>query len=1167
MKLKLLVQILFLSSFSYILQAISTNSYVCNYNSNTVSNIDIGTNTVYATISVGSNPIALAVTPDGSKVYVCNYNDNTVSVINTVANSVIATISLSATSPSYHPSAVAITSNGSYAYICNTNNDTSPYHGYVYVIDTSTQSVVQTIEVESEPSAIEFTPDGAKAYVCDLGNASVSSINTSTYAVTHIGVGQNPSALAITPDSSKVYVCNSNDNTVSVINTSTNTVSATISGASFPYAVAITPDGTAAFVGNYGSNSVSVINTLTNTVSYTVSVGLQPISIAIIADSSEAYVSDYGGSSVSVINNQTQSVEATISVGSNPRKILVTTLPFSVMPQIVGVAPATPQTFTISAVGGSGLYTNYTLATGPTSGASVNPSSSVTGTFTYTPKSGTYTDTSLTFTATDSSLATSAAGAVTVVVEVLPVGTTTSCIVSQAGGAQNYTLGATGGSGSYTTYTISNFSGNHGTLTQPSGASSPSIQYTPTSGIGTDTFTYTVTDSLGVVSAPKNVTMSVQSLPTANSQSLSVVQNVATSITLTGTHHGGTGSFTFRQAASPSDGSLTGLPNTTGVVTYTANTTFAGQDTFTFTVTDTAGTSTAATVYINVLPVSARVYVTDQDNGGNYISPITIATSTKGTDIPGYNLGSGASALVVSPDGTKAYVCYALGAIQVVDTITNTTIGYVAGSGLLNSPNTMAISPDGTVGYVCNQGNDTISILNTSMGIAGTITGNVTDVSSFINNPVGIVFTPDGTRAYVANFGNPSISIDGSVSVIDVASNTVVANISDGSSTQQIAGIAMSPNGNFAYIVIQNGGSAGNTGFVRIINTNPNAGAAYNTFIGTINGTSPNFFNGPVGMSIAPNGSKAYVNNQGSGTGFILVINLNPTTGSGSVVQKISGFDLPESVAFSADGLYAYVTNFLVGSGNSSVKIVTVSSDTLSGTLATGYTDVSNIAVLGPLAPVATTTALAASLTGGAQNYTLGATGGSGVYTKYTISNFSSNHGTLTQPFTDSSPVIQYTPSSTGNDTFDYTVTDSNALVSAQSHVTITVENVVAVPQSASFLVNTSGNTIPLAGSGGTAPYTFIQVTPPSDASSYSLDTSTGVLTYTPQPGFVGIDHGFTYNVRDNLQESSTVPAIVTITITSGDIPVANSRSAYSFNIFNCFIFNSWYIRIYYSNR
>ena len=54
-------------------------AYVANgSNPGTVSVIDTATNTVVATVAVGSNPIGVAVTPDGKHVYVTNQTSQTV---------------------------------------------------------------------------------------------------------------------------------------------------------------------------------------------------------------------------------------------------------------------------------------------------------------------------------------------------------------------------------------------------------------------------------------------------------------------------------------------------------------------------------------------------------------------------------------------------------------------------------------------------------------------------------------------------------------------------------------------------------------------------------------------------------------------------------------------------------------------------------------------------------------------------------------------------------------------------------------------------------------------------------------------------------------------------------------------------------------------------------
>jgi YVTN family beta-propeller protein len=67
-------------------------AYITNYGSNSVTVIDTSTNSGVATVDVGSNPLGVAVSPDGSKVYVTAGFD--VSVIDTSNNTVMATISV-----------------------------------------------------------------------------------------------------------------------------------------------------------------------------------------------------------------------------------------------------------------------------------------------------------------------------------------------------------------------------------------------------------------------------------------------------------------------------------------------------------------------------------------------------------------------------------------------------------------------------------------------------------------------------------------------------------------------------------------------------------------------------------------------------------------------------------------------------------------------------------------------------------------------------------------------------------------------------------------------------------------------------------------------------------------------------------------------------------------
>jgi YVTN family beta-propeller protein len=67
-------------------------AYVANAYDGTVSVIDTTTNTVVKTLSVGSSPQKLAVSPDGKRVYVANTSSNTVSIIDASTDTAIGTV-------------------------------------------------------------------------------------------------------------------------------------------------------------------------------------------------------------------------------------------------------------------------------------------------------------------------------------------------------------------------------------------------------------------------------------------------------------------------------------------------------------------------------------------------------------------------------------------------------------------------------------------------------------------------------------------------------------------------------------------------------------------------------------------------------------------------------------------------------------------------------------------------------------------------------------------------------------------------------------------------------------------------------------------------------------------------------------------------------------------
>jgi len=123
-------------------------AYVANGGSNSVSAIDTTSNAVAATVGVGTMPLGVAITPDGTRAYVTNSGDATVSVVDTAKNTVVDTIAVG-----FLPVGVSIAPDGARAYVTNGNDNT------VSVIDTANNTVVTTVKVGLSPLAARGRTD------------------------------------------------------------------------------------------------------------------------------------------------------------------------------------------------------------------------------------------------------------------------------------------------------------------------------------------------------------------------------------------------------------------------------------------------------------------------------------------------------------------------------------------------------------------------------------------------------------------------------------------------------------------------------------------------------------------------------------------------------------------------------------------------------------------------------------------------------------------------------------------------------------------------------------------------------------------------------------------------------------------------------------------------
>jgi len=196
---------------------------------------------------------------------------------------------------------------------------TNVVSGRVSVISDSTNALVATINVGSAPFGAAYDSGKNEVFVTNEGSNSVSVISdSSNTVVATIRVGTNPYGEAYDPSLGEVFVTNEGSNSVSVISDSSNTVVATINVGSAPFGAAYDSGKNEVFVTNTGSSTVSAISDSTDSVLVTVPVGSSPYGLTYDQGRGELFVVDEGSNSVTVISDANDTVVATVSVGTHP---------------------------------------------------------------------------------------------------------------------------------------------------------------------------------------------------------------------------------------------------------------------------------------------------------------------------------------------------------------------------------------------------------------------------------------------------------------------------------------------------------------------------------------------------------------------------------------------------------------------------------------------------------------------------------------------------------------------------------------------------------------------------------------------------------------------------------------------------------------------------------
>ncbi len=298
----------------------NTNAYVCNFVGQSISVIDVNTNTITATITdpTLTSPYNIAAYFDGIThyAYVCNSSSD-ISIINLDTNMVIGTISgASATNIAIDtPNKIAYAIQGSQVYVIDLTNPTSPTF--------TTFSVTASMS----PRSVAVSPDGLHLYLggdsFDPANPAelvvVNTANTTMQQVIPVP-SSIPSVKGISVISNTKFYAAGGTAVAVVSNSSTVTSVITNPQWTSLYAIGFDPVLNTAYVTDFGfqnaplpppapgcpqgfeqvkavagagnGTTVSVINTLTDTVSQVLGGFFSPQAIAPLVGKEIFYVLD-----------------------------------------------------------------------------------------------------------------------------------------------------------------------------------------------------------------------------------------------------------------------------------------------------------------------------------------------------------------------------------------------------------------------------------------------------------------------------------------------------------------------------------------------------------------------------------------------------------------------------------------------------------------------------------------------------------------------------------------------------------------------------------------------------------------------------------------------------------------------------------------------------------
>ena len=289
--------------------------FVTNERDDTVSVIDGATNTVVATIDIGTRPRGIGISPDGSEGYVAISEENAIAVFDPETFKVLRRFA-----SGDDPETFAVHPNGN-IYISNEDDAKAS------VFNPKTGEMIAEIKVGIEPEGVAISADGTKVIVTSESTNMLHVIGVPEHKIiANILVGARPRAATFNRAGTIAYATSEISGEVKKVDIASGKIIGKMPLAddkAKPKDILLSVDETKLYVAGGRANRIFVLDSTTLEIHNSIPVGKRVWGLALSQDGSRLYTTDGVSHQVSVIDTLSAKVVATVPVGKFPWGIAV----------------------------------------------------------------------------------------------------------------------------------------------------------------------------------------------------------------------------------------------------------------------------------------------------------------------------------------------------------------------------------------------------------------------------------------------------------------------------------------------------------------------------------------------------------------------------------------------------------------------------------------------------------------------------------------------------------------------------------------------------------------------------------------------------------------------------------------------------------------------------